>query len=292
MSVKRSSILFLLLFFSVTLSAQRVKKVCGEYTYTAPENISLEEAKQIALERAKIQALADEFGTLISQQNLTDVKNRNTESKVNFLSLSSSDVKGEWVEDVQQPVFHVVYDQGMLVVKVSVCGKAREITHAEIDFSAKILCNGTEAKYESSSFKNGDDLFLLFQTPVSGYLTVYLVDESQTAYCLLPYMADSKGEVEVTNNKEFLFFSTKGVEKSEANKVDEYTMTCDKELEHNRIYVIFSPNKFTKANDSKQEGSNLPRKLSYLDFQKWLIKNRTKDKDMCVKINIIEIKRQ
>lgn len=45
---------FFILIFSTTAFAQKVKNVCGEYTFYAPENVSLSEAKRIALERAKL----------------------------------------------------------------------------------------------------------------------------------------------------------------------------------------------------------------------------------------------
>lgn len=55
--------------------SSKIEKVHGEYTYHVPDNVSLEEGKRTALERAKIQALADAFGTLVSQNNSTIVKN-------------------------------------------------------------------------------------------------------------------------------------------------------------------------------------------------------------------------
>ena len=57
------------------VSAQKEKKVCAEYVYMAPGNLSLDEAKKIALDRARLKAIADEFGTLVAQNNATMVKN-------------------------------------------------------------------------------------------------------------------------------------------------------------------------------------------------------------------------
>lgn len=57
-----------------SLLSQRIERVHGEYTYHVPENVALEEGRRIALERAKIQALADAFGTTVSQNNSTYVK--------------------------------------------------------------------------------------------------------------------------------------------------------------------------------------------------------------------------
>lgn len=106
------------LLFSVVASAQKIKKVDAEYIYHAPENVSLEEAKRIALERVKLQAIADEFGTVVSQSNFTTVTNRNGQSDVDFLSLGGSEVKGEWIETIGEPEYAISYEQNMLVIKV------------------------------------------------------------------------------------------------------------------------------------------------------------------------------
>jgi hypothetical protein len=46
--------------------------------------------------------------------------------------------------------------------------------------------------------------------------------------------------------------------------------------------VIFSPNEFAKAN-SKNVDERLPKELSFEEFQKWLVKGRMRNKEMCVK---------
>lgn len=277
-----------LIIFPLTLSAQKTEKVCGEYIYYAPADKTLEQAKHIALERAKLQALADEFGTIISQSNATMMKNENGKTDSHFFSLSNSEVKGEWIEDQGEPEYKISYEQEMLVVKCSVCGKARALTNKAVDFSALILRNGTEEKFASVDFRNGDDMFLFFQAPTNGYVAAYLVDQTPTAYCLLPYQRDGSGQQPVKHGEKYVFFSPKNA-KENHSIVDEYTLTCNGAIEHNQIYVIFSPNPFTKALDS-QQNSLLPRELSYEEFSQWLGKCRKRDEKMGVKRMDIEIK--
>lgn len=126
----------LLLFVAITY-AQKMQKVTATYTYYAPENVTLEEAKRTALDRAKLSAIADAYGTLVTQSN---------------------------------------------------------------------------------------------------------------------------------------------------------TMTCSREIEYNDIYVIFSPNAFTKANSNINTNDILPRQLSFEEFQKWLIKLRKIDKEAIVNNKQISIK--
>lgn len=259
----------------LSISAQKIEKVHGEYTYHVPDNVSLEEGKRIALERAKIQALADAFGTLVSQNNSTIVKNENGKSSVDFLSIGGSDVKGEWIETIGDPKFDIFYESNMLTIKVSIDGKAREIKNAAIDLEAKLLRNGTEEKHESDEFRKGDDLYLYFKSPINGYLAVYLLDENtQQVFCLLPYKSSGEPAYKIIHDKPYVFFSCHKAEEN-PSEVDEYTMTCEHSMEQNTIYIVFSPNMFAKA-FAEDENIGLPIQLPLKVFQKWLGKCKAK----------------
>lgn len=280
----------ILLLFTGTIFSQKIKTIECEYIYRAPENISLEQAKITALERAKVQALAEAFGTVIIQSNTTHVENRNGKSDIDFISVGGSDVKGEWLETIGEPEYKISYEQNMLVVKVLVKGKAREITSLAIPLKVKILCNGTDDKFESDTFNSNDDLYLSFISPVSGYIAVYLIDNDKNAFCLLPYQNQQKGQMQVYANQRYVFFSTKDAPTEVKPYVDEYVMTCTRAIEYNQVYIIFSPNPFFKAADSSSiEG--LPRQLDFKSFQEWLVKCRKVDADMNVINKVIKIKK-
>ncbi len=265
---------------SVECIAQRTVKVCSEYTYHAPENVTLEQAKLTALDRAKIQAIADEFGTVVSQSNTAFVRNENGNSAIDFHSLGGSDVKGEWVETTEEPKYHIEYAENHLIVKVTVSGRIREIAASQIDLTAQVLCNGTTEQFERNEFKDGDDLYLRFQSPVDGFLTIYLIDvTAQTAYCLLPYRMSKEVAQPIKKDTPYIFFSQEYAP-NEMN-VDEYVMTCSEGQDRNDLYLIFSPNAFVKAN-SESINELRPRQLHWADFQKWLAKGRSRDKEMRV----------
>jgi len=278
----------LFIIFSINLYAQKPVKICGEYTYIVPENVSYEEAKNIAVERAKIEALAVKFGTIVSQTNTTIIKAENEKSNTSFTSLGGTEVKGEWLRDTEKPFIKRSLENNVDVIFVKVCGEAREISSAGIDFSAKILKNGTDDRFESDFFKHKDELFLAFRSPVNGFLAVYLLDDEKTAFCLLPYMKDPSGKTQIQAGKDYVFFSDKYAAPEEKSFVHELELICDKSAEQNHLYIIFSPNEFIKANDASG-GEMMPRKLSFDDFQKWLTKNRQRDKDMKVVIKSITI---
>lgn len=271
-----------MLVLGMEFSAQKVKTVSAEYIYYAPENVSIEHAKRIALDRAKIQAIADEFGTIVTQNNSTIISQKNGKSSIDLISIGGSDVKGEWIETIDEPKYEIRYEQNQLIIRCFIKGKAREIISAGIEFIAKPLRNGTSLKFESTEFKDGDDLFLYFQSPIDGYLAVYLLDDvSQMVYCLLPYKNSSGSVIPIEKEKPYIFFSTKHADDKE-HLVDEYTMICNNSVERNTIYVIFSPNEFVKANSNNVE-ELLPQELSFEEFQKWLVKGRNRDKYMSVR---------
>lgn len=266
---------FILITF-MPIHAQKTVKVEGTYTYYAPDNVTVDEAKYTALNRAKIQALAEKFGTVVSQINSTRMANKDGKTESDFLSIGTSDVKGDWIETIGTPEYKVDYVQNMLVVTVNVKGIARELATSEIDIEAHVLRNGTEEKFEGDKFKHGDELYLSFQSPVNGYLAVYLVDATPKAYCLLPYRGQQDGIYKIEANKRYTFFSKKKAMDAERHIVDEYIMTCSAPSEHNQIYVIFSPMPFAKANDNKISDT-LPRELDYDDFLRWMSKCKRTD---------------
>lgn len=146
-------------------------------------------------------------------------------------------MKGEWIETIGEPMYDIQFKNHHIAVTCLVKGKAREITTAKIEFIAKPLRNGTSLKYEATEFRDGDDLYLYFQSPVNGKLAVYLHDEmSQTVYCILTYKRTSDvSSYSVDANKEYVFFSKKSVEKTDRLMVVEYTLSCKDEKEFNTI---------------------------------------------------------
>lgn len=288
--VKKYLCCFICIVFSICCFSQKIKTVDGEYTYVVPENVNLDKAKYIALERLKIQLIEEEFGATVSQSNSTLVKNNNGKSDVDFVLIGGSEVNGEWIETIGTPRYNIYYENNMLVVSVKAKGRIREIISTAVDVKSLVLRNGIEDRFESDTFKSGDDLYISFQSPTNGYLVVYLVDTEQRAFCLLPYQNMNEGSFNVEANKRYVMFSTQTASSELKPYVDEYTMTCTHDQEINQLYVIFSTSPFVKAIDDKLE-KELPRELSNEDFQKWLAKYRTRDTNMVVKKTTITIRK-
>ena len=287
---RKASILIFLIGIFTAAWAQKVVSVCGEYTYYAPEDVTPAQAKQIALQRARLAGLIQSFNQTVYQSNTTVVSNRNGVSTVDLYSFGGSDARGEWIEDTEEPRYSISYEQDMLVVRASVCGKAREINSAGISVEAKVLRNGTEPRFESDEFNSGDDLYLWFRSPVDGYLTVWLLDRgSQTVYCLLPYRSSSQGAVEVKHDQPYTFFHQDHNLK-DWQYIDEYVLTANAAVEWNEVYVVFSPNPYAKATVNVSDAL-VPRELPFKDFSAWLTRCQTKDPDMMVSKQLIQIKK-
>ncbi len=207
--------------------------------------------------------------------------NKNGESDTQFFALGGSDVKGEWIETMGNPEYQLQFENHFLIVTCSVKGKAREITSAKIEYTAKTLRNGTELRFEDVNFRDGDDLYLYFQAAADGYLSVYLLDErAQTVYCILPYKAQTFSAYPVEANKEYVMFSRKDADKSERPMVDEYALSCENDKEFNTLFILFSPSNIGKRNGFDDSIEDKPDNNSFNNFKSWLSKTLSKDNNI------------
>lgn len=263
------------------IRAQKIRTEKGEYTYYPPETQSMEVARQTAIERAKLQILADTFGTTVSQTATTRI----SDGSASTSALSSSSVRGEWLETVSGPDIETMLSpDGMIGIKVRIVGKVREISASKTDIQAAVLRNGLDNRFASTEFKAGDDMYLSFTSPESGFALAYLYDGEEEVYCLLPYSTQSMSAFPIEAQRPYVFFSADkpdGV--SVSALVDEYTLTCSRQQELNRIYVLFSPNHLSRAVDVNAAPGSAPRSLSYASFQRWLGKVRTEDRELVVR---------
>ena len=137
----KKELLVLFIMYTAIVTAQKTVTACGDYTYVVPEQISLEVARQIAIEKAQIQCIADEFGTIVGQSTSINVVNKNGKTDISNVSFGVSEVNGEWLGFVKEPEIETIYQDNTLVVHVSICGKIRESINSTIDIEVQILCN-------------------------------------------------------------------------------------------------------------------------------------------------------
>ncbi len=227
----------MILALAITLTpfsgfALKEMSVNGEYTFYGDGSHSRDECKRLALEGARIEALKSAFGTIVSQDIVQhDMVNDGGESTY-FSAMSATEVKGEWIADDGEPQFtYSVDNDGNLVVKCSIKGRARELSNESTDFQTLVLRNGNEARFADTTFANGDDLKLLVKAPVDGFLAVFLVGEDRQTYALLPYLNDPDGEVKIKRGKEYVFFDTEKAD-SKHGPVDQLVLTSESPSEY------------------------------------------------------------
>lgn len=289
--MKRTLFILILCAASVfgQMSAQRIVSVSGEDTYYAPSSMSLEQAKQEALQQARKKVLADKFGTNINSTTNIHLGNNEAESsqsRTDVQTLSVQEIKGEWIEDVREPEQEISYDKSMpgyTIIRTRIWGRAREIVSSKADVEIHLL-KDTITGSDAEVFQEGQSFYLSLQSPVAGYVAVYLLDESEDkAYCLLPAAIDNRGAVPVTSNRRYVFFSEDFAKRhySPDNQSlgTEYIFTTNRSVLFNQVYVIFSPVEFYKANDRQEKDNRyiLPRETTIQQFRKWLISCKVRD---------------
>lgn len=262
-----------------------IVSVKGESTFYDDGTHSKVECMRLALEQARIDALAKKFGTIVSQDILQADRIQGNKEHNDFLSLSSTEVRGEWIADEGEPEYKFERDsEENLIVTCVIKGKAKAIDNESAEFIAQVLRNGTDSRNADINFKDGDALFLDFQCSENGYLAVFLEDEQKMIYQLLPYTTDEKSRVPVKKGQRYVFFSPRDAQKGE--NVDELILTASFNTEYNRVYVLFSPEQFSSPVMNRQPGQ-LPW-MNSEEFPKWLVRTRKNDPKMGVKaMNLI-----
>ena len=287
--------LFALSAFAQEKIAEAVE-VCGEYTYLVPTDMSLDEAKEKALVGAKNEAMGKEFGWAVSEDTKMRDVETDDESHSYFNTYASSEVKGIWLETIGKPKFEVQMDEatGGLKVHVVVKGLARERVSTNIELETKLLRNVND-KSESLSFVSEENFFLYFKSPENGFLTVYLMDETGDAFCLLPYGNQKSGHMPIKADQVYTFFSEQMATDDCKPFVDEYFFFAEKPVEEHKLYILFSPERLTKASDKRgrfldKANLQMPREVKAQDFHEWLSKQKQMDSHLQVVVKTIELK--
>ena len=257
--------------FALTSQAQRIATVCGEYRYTVPGEIPLNRAKQIAIDKARNEAIANEFGQVVSQSTNTTIHSSGTQSSVQSDSYASTESKAIWLSDTKEPEVSIAYENDVMVITASVCGKARELKTAEVELGMLVVSNGIETE----RFKNNEKVAIHFKSPVNGYVSIFFRDDNAgMIYCMMPYENEDGTAREVKSNKEYIYLST---EDPIYPYQEETILVTDKTVEFDTFILVFSKKDFSMP--SSEAGEFVPV-LSVEDFQKWLRKNRINDETM------------
>ncbi len=257
-----------ILLFSVAAYCKDVT-VSGSFKFVVPSTMSDAQAREIAEERAIVNALAKEFGTIVSSEEWSEYRESSTDSDVFFWQMADSFVKGEWLSHTEPTQFKkYLLTDGETVIEAFVKGKARKLESAPIRLDTYLTIPRSGIK--SNRFRSGSRFNLSFTSPVDGFLAVYLCDTSGQVHRLLPYAQESGSCTPVEAMKQYEFFdSQEGVK-------EQYTFETEEDAERNIIYVLFSTKNFTRPIDTFNSETNL-RQLDYNQFASWVASLRSLD---------------
>lgn len=277
-----------MLLGTVALYAQKEKKVEGEFQYWASPYMTAMEAKTEAIKHAKIEAIAKKFSKIVTSNSYMGMEMAAGEEHTLFSSLDECEVSGEWLYDLEPPqiVRWEPQEDYSALITVRVKGKAREIVSAPVKFESKTLRNGTDDRAESTEFVEQDKFYMSFRSPENGYLAIYMLDDEGQAFRLLPYTNSDEPAYRVQHDKHYTFFTRE----DGGNGIQAH---CQRPIEFNHIYTIFSPTEFTKPLDGgvsrADDGTLLPPKLSLQDFQKWFVGIRKYNRKLSVNRTTIKV---
>ncbi|MEM7373328.1 MAG: hypothetical protein AAF587_32180 [Bacteroidota bacterium] len=288
MKIPYLSLFILFLFCGVSVFAQKLKKSSGEYQLNLTDSdYSEQEACQVCKEMAMIEAIEKAFGRVVIQGNSTSIKNTNTgeevESSQIFNMIAETYVNGEWIRTINESCSRFT-DQGKFWVKCEVKGQVQELQKPKIDLQVKAL-DCENARCETTEFQDSESFYLYLKSPVDGYVTIYLSDPG-TAQRLLPYSNMPKGQlnaVPIEADEEYIFFSQAKDGLNLRGFVDEYELFAASEVDHNRIFVIFSSEPLVKPSLYRDDTSSkyeVPMQLETRAFQRWLAEQRQFNQSM------------
>jgi hypothetical protein len=285
-------VLIILLLFSGNFWVFGQKKkqvnVAAKIEVLMEGNYSKNTIQEKAIQAARIKALGEEFGYSIIQGINTQTQTDNKVLTSNRLSeVSNTLVKGEWIADDKgfpktKFIIREKGDEQEIWLICEVRGTARPLQEASVGFETFTYNCNEPHKCNTGQFRHGDSMYLYFKTPVSGYLSVFIVEEG-LVYRLLPYTQMSKeyeSQVPVMADKEYALFSPEHRAYFENYAlVDEYGLETrpDGEPLSNLLYVVFSTKPFQKP--ALKESENGIKSLEIDKFQNWLNQNKGLDKN-------------
>jgi hypothetical protein len=292
---------FGIVFISCTSNSfgQKTVTETGQYQMKVNDNTTYEDAKARAIKLAQINAIENAFGKVVVQDNSTYIQNNQqaglvkTNSAFNFIS--NSYVKGEWIEDIDEPKIEKIQQGDDTWVKVIVKGKIRELISTESKFLASTL-SCPEKKCQTQNFNDGQDFYLYFKSPEDGYVSCYITDpETKYTFLLLPYKKSAKYKkcLPVKADKEYIFFCKRFDYFQEPEATDEQTLSLSANnfSEKYQVWVLFSSKEIDKPaledettttnkfldHESIKQGYTLPKGMQSDKFAEWLQAYRIHD---------------
>ena len=275
------------------------KKRTATCFYHIDPNESENEAKAKALQKARTDAIAKAFGTFVSSSSTSVYQQNNDQYYNGYFNLNSCDVRGEWIS-TKEPKFEFTFDgNNERCIRVEEEGYAIQLG-GDIQLDIRLLRGGMDPDKNKVGpydvYKEGENMYMYFSSPVDGYLMLYIVDnddiKNPRVGRLLPYRSNGDGDaMPVKADHPYIFFSEEKADLEFVDVTREIHMECPncqegRQIDYNIFYVIFSRETFTRATDDSALTEDIPT-TRMSNFQKWLAKRLQSDHELMIdKISI------
>lgn len=269
--------------------AQRTAKVEGvaEISVRDDDHITFFDAKRLCIEQAKNNAIKDEFGELVASDHIEDIVDINGSSVDSYtMNRVEAKARGEWLGDTRDPELEISYIDGTLYFKAHVWGEAREIVSNKVMLKWMIQHDdGIAGRQATTSLKHREFFYVNFLSPIDGYVAIYLTEENGKVSCLLPYRRSNIRSYEVKGGQEYTFFDK---DFDTDPLVGRVSLNTQKPRERYTVWLVFSPNRFTKCAD-KDVDSKHPNEVNNKEFREWQLESRRHDPDMQIEPRTITV---
>lgn len=268
------------------------------------DHMSKEEAREKAREQAIINAIESAFGAYVEKDADIDIE----DGQARFRIIGHTLVRGDWLKTISEKYeeekrkIRGRADRGEeLWISCRIAGKIRQIDRPETALEFTPL-NCPDPVCRTYDFIDGEPFFLSFRTPVDGYLSIFMTDESRQVYRLLPYQKMPEkylNAVPVTADDSYLFFLNKeGYDYFPGFSymmTDEIVMSTREKEESLDLFVIFSTSDFKKpllnAEEEVERNFVVPKSLGLDKFEEWIADNRINDPAFLYKRVTLTIKK-
>jgi hypothetical protein len=282
---------------------QKIYVAKGTAKIKMEAHLSRLETRDIAREQARHNAIETIFGTYVAKDAYVDIQDGSTDVSIK----ATSELKGEWLKTTREEFFEEtkkVKNDGETTQEIwIVCeleGKVREFETPPPSFTFA-TSNCPDLTCETTDFASGESLYVTFETPEEGFLSIYLTDD-ETAYRILPYQEMPETylhNVPVKADEQYVFFnvdqSLKYFEDFSYFMTDEIYLETTKSQEFLKLYVIFSPKPFKKPildiSNESSESFETPKTLSKKNFEVWVQDYRIYDTEFYYQTRNVRVRK-
>lgn len=293
-----SLIFAVLLIFPQLLPADEKKslpmdivEVSGEGIYYFEGSDNLENARRMAVEIARSNAMASVCGTAVNSSTYSQAYESSDGDEYNsFSSLMRSIQTGVWVKDIEVPEVTGFMDgESSFGFKAKVRGLVRPLTSLPVETAGRVFAGKgrdlEDGGYETTGLKQGDEFFFGFKAATDGFVAVYVVDEDEVVCKAAPIGRYSSPLQKIEAEKETI------LRDRSLRNIAELSHPGSRQA-YNRVVFVFSPNEFTlPLSEDADPASGIPQTMDFAKFHAWLQDMAVADPRFTVKWQTITIKR-